>query len=419
MKRYSIAKKVMLMITITALLLGTVIITAGAIMIYNAKEDSIRSEVKTATHTFLNLYNSSYSGELRYEGDNVYAGDKEIITSDFMDILHIVKYDEDIDFTLFMGDTRIFTSVTNKDGSYAVGTKASEEVVATVINGGNESFFPRVLVNGKYFLGCYMPIKSSDGKVQGMVFAGKPIDDAETIAVDAVSKFIILAVITLVVALSVCLLGLKGIADNIADIKQFLGTLANGDFSARMDEKTLNRNDEIGELAKNMIKVQTNLKDMVELDPLTSLLNRRSCKLRLEALNDSKTPYTIVMADVDYFKKINDTYGHSAGDYVLKEFSALLEVSADKRGGFVSRWGGEEFLMTFPESDLNNTKQLIDGLLDEIRIKEFTVEDNRFNLTMTFGIAESQENEPYELTINRADELLYKGKAAGRNRVMI
>ncbi len=419
MKRNSIANKVMLMVIATALFLGVVIITAGAAIIYNAKEDSIRLEVYTAARTLGNLYDRNYNGDLEYDGSAVSVGGKEISSSDFSGLTGVISCENDVDFTLFYNDIRVLTSVTNPDGSLAVGTKAADEVVSMVIDGGNEYLYPRVLVNGKYYMGCYIPIKPQGRAVQGMIFAGKPLQSAEAIALDAVTKFVTLAVLTLIIAMCFCLLTLNGMARNIADLKQFLATLADGDFSARLDAKTVKRNDEIGELAAYMIKLRRNLRDMVERDPLTTLFNRRGFTKKLESLAQNGIPYTAVMGDIDFFKKINDTYGHAAGDYVLKDISLLLKKYVAEGNGLAARWGGEEFLMVFPNADAEQTKMLIDRLLNEIRERNFVFDGKDIAVTMTFGISESKVGEPDKLAINRADELLYEGKASGRNKVVV
>ncbi len=419
LKRHSIASKVMVMIIATSLFLSIVIITAGAILIYNTKEESIRSEVRTAAHTLGNLYHQNYNGNLHYDGNVVSVGSTEINTSDFSRITSVISCEEDIDFTLFYNDTRVLTSVTNVDGSLAVGTKAADEVVEMVISRGSEYLYPRVLVNNKYYMGCYIPIKSQSNEVQGMIFAGKPLESAESTAQDAVLKFIFLAILALIISLTFCIFSMNGIAHNISDLKQFLGTLAKGDFSAKLDSRTVKRKDEIGELAAYMIKVRRNLKDMVERDPLTELLNRRGCEKRLEYLADNNISYAVVMGDIDYFKKINDTYGHAAGDYVLKSISTLLKKYVAEGNGFAARWGGEEFLMIFPNADTASAKLKIDRLLTEIREQCFCFEGSDIPVTMTFGISSALCGELDDLAINRADELLYEGKSLGRNTVMI
>ncbi len=419
MKRHSIANKIMMMITTTSVFLGTVIITAGAAMIYNTTEDGIRSEVRTAAKTFGNIYNASYDGDLLYDGSVVSVGGVEISEQSFNELTGIISCEDDVDFTLFYNDTRVLTSVQNDDGTLAVGTKAAAEVAETVIRDGVEYLYPRVLVNNDYYMGCYIPIKSRSGETQGMIFAGKPLDHAEATAENAVYSFIALALLTLLISLSICLFSLRSIGANIADLKQFLSTLAEGDFSAKLDTKTVRRNDDIGELANYMIQVRKNLKNMVELDPLTQLFNRRGCKKKLEYFSENRMSYSVVMGDIDFFKKINDTYGHAAGDFVLTNVSTILKKCATEHSGLAARWGGEEFLLVFPDLGLIETKAIVDDLLREIRNRSYSFDGSDIAVTMTFGISHSENGEKDDLAINRADKLLYDGKTSGRNKVMV
>ena len=155
---------------------------------------------------------------------------------------------------------------------------------------------------------------------------------------------------------------------------------------------------------------------MVERDPLTTLLNRRSCHKKLDGLRGTR--YSVVIGDIDFFKKINDAHGHSAGDYVLKNVSAMLKECANANGGFAVRWGGEEFLLIFPEQDVKATYPLVSALLSEIRASELEYDGNRIPVTMTFGIAESHDGNEPEKAINEADTLLYYGKENGRNQIV-
>ena len=128
--------------------------------------------------------------------------------------------------------------------------------------------------------------------------------------------------------------------------------VANGDFGADLSLDILSRTDEVGDIACSANALRYSLRDLVERDPLTSLLNRRSCRKAIDRLLAQNKGYTVAMADIDYFKKINDGYGHACGDMVLKELSALIRERSEKQKGFASRWGGEEFLIILPETEL-------------------------------------------------------------------
>lgn len=417
-KQHSILHKILMMIALTGLILGSVIITAGASTIYKSTEKGIETEISMAAQTMNNLYRTLYNGELTYDGEVCRIGGSEFGYSDFSLMTNCISCKDDVDFTLFYGDTRIFTSVRNSDETFAVGTKAAPDVVENVLNGGKDYISSKVLVNEKYYKGYYIPIESESNGVVGMLFAGKPLDSAERNAVQAVVKFLVLAILTLVASSLLCMLFIRRVVADIDNIKCYLGRLAQGDFSIQLDSRTLNRTDEIGELAQYSHRVMENLRDMVERDPLTTLLNRRTCHKRLDELCRNHTRYTVVMGDIDFFKKINDTYGHSAGDHVLKKVSAILKQHTDSNGGFAVRWGGEEFLMIFPGLTAKGTYPLAAEVLSEVRAAKLEYEGRNIEVTITLGIADSTDGSEPEKTINAADELLYYGKNNGRNQIV-
>ena len=155
---------------------------------------------------------------------------------------------------------------------------------------------------------------------------------------------------------------------------------------------------------------------MVEQDSLTLLYNRRTCNRMLKNLVEEKKKFTVVMADIDWFKKINDQYGHACGDYILRSVSSIIKESV-KGCGFASRWGGEEFLLIY-ELDLNETRNKVETLLQTIRDMDFEYEQQHIHLTMTIGVKEMESDVSYEKIIKVADDNLYAGKRNGRNQIV-
>lgn len=182
----------------------------------------------------------------------------------------------------------------------------------------------------------------------------------------------------------------------------------------------------------DLIKTTQRFKELATRDPLTSLLNRRGMKIRLEAEfarahhgavdgdpSGGYPPMGVIIADIDFFKDVNDTYGHSCGDFILKQISKLLLSSIRKRD-FLGRWGGEEFLMLLPDAQLESSRMLAEKLRQKIENHPFKYESHIINLTMSFGVsfaAGSSEESLYS-SINKADSCLYKAKQTGRNKVV-
>lgn len=169
-------------------------------------------------------------------------------------------------------------------------------------------------------------------------------------------------------------------------------------------------------------KINENLERMANLDALTGLSNRRHMNEHMAGLvyeyNRSGKTFTIAIGDVDFFKKVNDTYGHDTGDHVLSTLASLFSKYM-KGKGHVARWGGEEFLFAFENMNIEKAYQQLDALRQEIEAMPVQFKEYNFQISMTFGMEEFNNRLGIEATINRADEKLYKGKTSGRNQVVI
>lgn len=156
-------------------------------------------------------------------------------------------------------------------------------------------------------------------------------------------------------------------------------------------------------------------------DPLTKLQNRRGMMTHIERhLEESKHDdrmVTIAIGDIDFFKKINDTYGHEAGDYVLETLAKIMNEFMDGKGT-VARWGGEEFLFSFEGINGDYAFEHMSKLLHMIERYVFTYDGTDIKVTMTFGIEEYDSNVGLDKVISKADEKLYMGKTQGRDRVI-
>lgn len=171
-----------------------------------------------------------------------------------------------------------------------------------------------------------------------------------------------------------------------------------------------------------ILQYSKKLEMIATTDPLTKLQNRRGMFTHIESyidehIKDNNFVLTLGIGDIDFFKKINDTYGHEAGDYVLETLAKLMkEFMKDK--GMVARWGGEEFLFCFEEENGDYAFESLSKLLHLIERYEFSYNGVDFKVTMTFGLEEFDEREGIEKTISKADQKLYMGKEAGRDRVI-
>jgi diguanylate cyclase (GGDEF)-like protein len=156
-------------------------------------------------------------------------------------------------------------------------------------------------------------------------------------------------------------------------------------------------------------------------DDLTNLYNRRHMIQVVDSeykksIKD-KSSFCIALVDVDHFKNINDTYGHSAGDLVLKGLSEHLENSI-RTDDILARWGGEEFLIMFPKTSLQEAKSLCQSIRINVEHLSFEYFGERIHLTISMGISIFNQNKSLESMFQEADRCLYKGKDKGRNCVV-
>lgn len=162
------------------------------------------------------------------------------------------------------------------------------------------------------------------------------------------------------------------------------------------------------------------LKKLSSSDPLTKLPNRRSMmeqlNIAMHQLKKDKKPFSLVLGDIDDFKKVNDTYGHDGGDKVLLMVSETL-MNTIRKEDFVCRWGGEEILILV-KGDLAEAGQLAQRILNNITAETVIHEGYEIHVTMTFGVAEAKDNLRYEDFLQQADNRLYYGKGHGKNQVV-
>jgi diguanylate cyclase (GGDEF)-like protein len=167
--------------------------------------------------------------------------------------------------------------------------------------------------------------------------------------------------------------------------------------------------------------MQIRLRRLLEYDVLTDLYNRGTGEKKLEEVvvdaEMLRIPYAVAIGDIDFFKTVNDTYGHAAGDEVLRKTAQILKEHM-AGNGYSVRWGGEEFLLIFRGKTREEAALVIEQTLEEIRTAEIAYEDVVIKVTMTFGLVEGDLQESCDKTVTRADKLLYEGKKSGKNRLI-
>lgn len=170
---------------------------------------------------------------------------------------------------------------------------------------------------------------------------------------------------------------------------------------------------------RNLEKAHLRIITLVNTDSLTHLANRRFFIDLLEkAMAFAKRheqPLSLIMADLDHFKSINDTYGHQVGDQVLAAFGQVMQASI-RQEDLAARFGGEEFIIMLPGTTLEDATILAERLRESL--ENLTFPPLKTRVTASFGIAQYRPDDTFETLVKRTDEALYAAKAAGRNRVM-
>lgn len=164
------------------------------------------------------------------------------------------------------------------------------------------------------------------------------------------------------------------------------------------------------------------LRTAVRIDGLTQLANRTSFDEKLNEMvilhKRYGDPFSLMMIDLDNFKAINDSYGHPAGDRLLK--GVAQKIKASLRGSdFLARFGGDEYAVILIKTDVMAASEVAGKLCEEVRASRFLLDDAALTMTLSIGIAEVCATDTDETLLKRADAALYRAKAAGRNGISV
>ncbi len=156
-------------------------------------------------------------------------------------------------------------------------------------------------------------------------------------------------------------------------------------------------------------------------DPLTGLYNRHQLNDHLEReiaeARRSQAPFSLLILDIDHFKKINDTYGHAVGDLALRHISKILQ-NESRDCDFVSRWGGEEFAIALPNTDAEGAVLLAERIRIGVESSPLITETHTIKFTISLGGSRLEQADTDDTLFQRADKCLYDAKQGGRNRVV-
>lgn len=406
---------------IPLLMYGIVVIIFSSATFKKSMQQQVCEELENVASLVDTLLDTAYPGDYTLQGDtalSLYKGGVNI-TNDYS-LIDGIRKSTGMDVTLFYQDTRILTTIKNWNGERIIGTQAPEQVLADVLGEGESCFYDNILIRGTTYFGYYAPLYNNDNQIMGILFVGKPAADVNSQVNKALSPIVIVGILALVF---VCLFSIYYAGTFLRalyGLRTFFSQVATGNLSEELDPAVLKRGDELSELGRSALSMQRSLRSLIERDSLTELYNRRSGGHRLtstmEKAKSENTPFTLVIGDIDFFKSVNDTYGHQCGDMVLKNVARILRKHM-KDKGYAIRWGGEEFLLVYENSRLEEAYEALNAMLEEIRGTCVRYGDNQVYITMTFGMVCDSSKELKDL-LRDADDKLYSGKNNGRNQIV-
>ena len=424
-KRIGKLQRAVLLRTILPVLVMCVIIDVTAVL---REKDSLQEEVNRSLFSTASAVAVSY--EEMYPGDyrlvqlgggyvSLYKGDTEL--TDRYAFLDHLREKSGMHISLFFKDARILTTLQDEEGNRYAGS-AINAAVSSQMERKQSALYYEVEIQGELYYACYIPLWNADGALVGMVATALTSAEIKKEAARASGPILVITLLGLLTASFISVRYTSRIVSAIGQIHQFLAGMVAGNLNNTMPDTVLKRQDEIGQTGGAIVRMQNAVRVLVECDPLTTLYNRRygNAKLKNMQRRSAKTgaPFAIAIADIDFFKKVNDTYGHDAGDEILKFVAGELKELMGGRGHAV-RWGGEEFLLIFEDMHLINAAAVLEEFIDRLHGLSVTYGEHTLRVTMTMGLVEGSPKSELEDLIKQADERLYYGKEHGRDQLVV
>lgn len=418
-KRKSLMGTFNYIIILPVFFIGIVMAGISYILIKKNVYYEIRSGMENEAYTLANTYDVMYPGYYELvKAENLMALKKgeHYLTNDFIDN---IKEDTGLEITIFYNDIRMITTLYS-DNKRITGSKMNSAIKKDVLDNGYSKFYDDVRIEEERFFAYYLPVHNGSENIIGAICILKPANQIHSKFAKQVIPLIAIIIAGVVIITYLNYLYFGKLNKNFKHIRNFLGEVTCGNLKAEMNREALAREDEIGDVAKASVNMQRSLRNLIVKDSLTDLYNRRYCNQNLKNISEQyiKTgePYTLAIADIDFFKKVNDTYGHTAGDEVLVSVAQIMKKSMAGKG-FAARWGGEEFLLVYTGCDMETTLTYLEMLVEAIREMRVEYDDKAIKITISIGVA-TGNGDSVDKVLCTADDRLYHAKKEGRDRVV-
>ena len=416
--------KMLALAVLPILVLGIVLMVVSMQTFSDKMEGHVRKEMTQQTKLILKIFDENYPGEFSLNKDvkgnyHIYKGGKDITKdTEFIDNMKEIM---GVEVTLFCQDVRLQTTLRDSKGRLFINTAVSSVITKDVLKKKKAHFYRSTTnVGDERYFAYYEPIFLEDGTCFGMVGVCRKATDIEKNIRMAVRPILLLSIAAIFVIGAISISYTRILTKRIRILQQFMKKLTKDDFEAEMPAGLLKVEDEIGDLARSGKKMQESIRRQVEYDEMTQLYNRRygdKNLLKMKAqMQISGIKYCVAIGDIDFFKKVNDNYGHEAGDEVLIHVARVLKEQL-LANGFVCRWGGEEFLIVIESHTIEQAEHILQSILDTLRNQTITYQEQQIRVTMSMGLVSVKAEDEIDDILRCADQKLYEAKENGRDQI--
>lgn len=416
--------KMLALAVLPILVLGIVLMVVSMQTFSDKMEGHVRKEMTQQTKLILKILDENYPGEFSLNKDvkgnyHIYKGRKDITKdTEFIDNMKEIM---GVEVTLFCQDVRLQTTLRDSKGRLFINTAVSSVITKDVLKKKKAHFYRSTTnVGDERYFAYYEPIFLEDGTCFGMVGVCRKATDIEKNIRMAVRPILLLSIAAIFVIGAISISYTRILTKRIRILQQFMKKLTKDDFEAEMPAGLLKVEDEIGDLARSGKKMQESIRRQVEYDEMTQLYNRRygdKNLLKMKAqMQISGIKYCVAIGDIDFFKKVNDNYGHEAGDEVLIHVARVLKEQL-LANGFVCRWGGEEFLIVIESHTIEQAEHILQSILDTLRNQTITYQEQQIRVTMSMGLVSVKAEDEIDDILRCADQKLYEAKENGRDQI--
>ena len=416
--------KMLALAVLPILVLGIVLMVVSMQTFSDKMEGHVRKEMTQQTKLILKILDENYPGEFSLNKDvkgnyHIYKGGKDITKdTEFIDNMKEIM---GVEVTLFCQDVRLQTTLRDSKGRLFINTAVSSVITKDVLKKKKAHFYRSTTnVGDERYFAYYEPIFLEDGTCFGMVGVCRKATDIEKNIRMAVRPILLLSIAAIFVIGAISISYTRILTKRIRILQQFMKKLTKDDFEAEMPAGLLKVEDEIGDLARSGKKMQESIRRQVEYDEMTQLYNRRygdKNLLKMKAqMQISGIKYCVAIGDIDFFKKVNDNYGHEAGDEVLIHVARVLKEQL-LANGFVCRWGGEEFLIVIESHTIEQAEHILQSILDTLRNQTITYQEQQIRVTMSMGLVSVKAEDEIDDILRYADQKLYEAKENGRDQI--